>query len=115
MLLSKVKSSKSLHLWTEYSAWLVFCEIVLILTNGLASLTLIRDYRFSVIDVILTYGLIVFWGILEAAGVAALLVIVELLLEKILRIHLDLVFRVFLVAILVGTWAILLLTLLHVI
>ena len=115
MLLSKVKSSRPFDLWTEFSAWLIFCEIVLILTNGLASLTLIRDYRFSAVDVMLTYGLIVFWGILEAAGAAALLVMVELLLEIIFRRHLDLVFRVLLVAILVGTWAILFLTLLHVI
>jgi hypothetical protein len=114
MFLSKVKSYRPLHLWTEYSAWLVFCELVLILTNGLASLTLIRNYRFSVIDVMLTYGLLVFWGILEAAGVAALLVIVEISIEKTIKIHPKSVFRLLLVAGLVGTWVILFLTLLHI-
>jgi hypothetical protein len=115
MLLSKINSSRPFNLWKVYSSWLVFGTIVLILTNGLASLTLIREYRFSIVDVMLTYGLLVFWGIIEAAAAAILLILVEVFLEKIFRIHMDLIFRIILVAAFLGTWIILLLTLLRVI
>jgi hypothetical protein len=113
MLLSKVKLSRTIQLWRAYSSWLIFCAIVLILTNGFASLTKVRAYRFSFIDVALTYGLVVFGGILEAALAAAFLALVEVLLEKAVGKRLDLAFRLVLVAGLGATWVILLLTVLR--
>jgi hypothetical protein len=115
MLLSKVNSSRAFVLWKAYSAWLIFYAIMLIMTNGLASLTLIRDYRFSVIDVGLTYGFLIFLGIIEVVVVAMVLVLTEVLIEKIFQRRLDLVFRVILVLGLVGILLFMLLTILRIV
>jgi hypothetical protein len=115
MLLSKVKAYRPILLWKSYSIWLIFCASVLVLTNVFASLTLVRAYRFTAIDVVLTYGFIIFWAILEATVVAALITLVEVLLENAFGKRLDLMFRLMLVILLVTTWVILLLTVLRVI
>jgi hypothetical protein len=107
MLLSKVNTFRPFLLWKTYSAWLGFCICTLILTNGFASLTLIRAYRFSIVDILLTYGLLIFWGILEAVIFAALLVLIEVTLERAVKKRFELVFRVILVVALIATWLIL--------
>lgn len=114
MFLSKIKPNRPLLLWKTYSSWLVFCICILILTNGLASLTLIRAYRFPVIDILLTYGLLIFWGVLESALLAALMVLAEVALEKVLKKRFDLPFRIILVLCLLSTWVILFLTVLRI-
>jgi hypothetical protein len=108
MLLSKVKSFRPFLLWKTYSTWLVFCICILILTNGFASLTLIREYRFSVTDILVTYGFIIFWGILESGILAGFMVLAEVLLEGIFKKRLDIVFRLILFTCLMITWIILL-------
>lgn len=107
MLLSKVKSFRPFILWKTYSVWIGFCVCILILTNGFTSLTLIREYRFSIPDVLLTYGLLIFWGLVEAGILAALLVLVEVLLERVFKRQVDLLFRVILLVGLVVTWGLL--------
>ena len=115
MLLSKIKVSRPLQLFKAYAAWLEFCALVLILTNAFASLDKIKSYGFHPADVILTFGFLVFWGILEAAAAAVLLVLVEILLEKVFHQHLDLLFRLIVAAGLVVCWAVLVLTIFRVI
>jgi hypothetical protein len=115
MLLSKIKVSRPLQLFKAYSAWLILCAVVLILTNAFASLDKINTYRFHPADVILTYGFLVFWGILEAAVIAVLLVLVETVLEIAFRRRLDLVFRLVVTAGLVVCWVVLVLTIFRVI
>jgi hypothetical protein len=115
MLLSKIKISRPLQLFKAYSAWLVLCALVLILTNAFASLDKIKGYGFHPADVVLTFGFLVFGGILEAAAAAVLLVLVEILLEKVSRRRLDLLFRLIVAAGLVVCWVVLLLTIFRVI
>ncbi len=108
MLLSKINVSRPFILWKTYFAWVFFCSLILFLANGIASISLILEYRFFAVDVFLTYGLILFLGLIEAGTFAALLVILEVVLERAFRRHLDLVFRVFLIAVLLAIWLILL-------
>jgi hypothetical protein len=115
MLLSKIRRSRPIQLFKAYAAWLVFCVVVLILTNAFSSLDKIKSYGFHPADVILTYGSLVFFGILEAAGVALLLVVAETLLELAARRRLDLLFRLIVAAGLVASWTILVLTIFRVI
>jgi hypothetical protein len=115
MLLSKIKLSRPLQLFKAYSAWLILCAVVLILTNAFASLDKISTYRFHPVDVVLTYGFLVFWGILEAAVIAVLLALVESVLETAFHRRLDLVFRLVVTAGLVVCWVVLVLTIFRVI
>jgi hypothetical protein len=115
MLLSKINFSRPLRLFKAYSAWLIFCAVVLILTNAFSSLDKIKAYGFQAADVILTFGFLIFWGIVEAAVVAILLVLVEILLEKVFHKHLDLFFRLIVAAGLVVSWSVVLLTIIRVI
>jgi hypothetical protein len=115
MLLSKIKLSRPLQLFKAYSAWLILCAVVLILTNAFASLDKINSYRFHPVDVVLTYGFLVFWGILEAAAIAVLLALVETVLETAFRRRFDLVFRLVVTAGLVVCWVVLVLTIFRVI
>jgi hypothetical protein len=115
MLLSKIGLSRPFQLFKAYAAWLVFCVVVLILTNTFSSLDKIKSYGFHPADVALTYGSLIFFGILEAAGVALLLVLIETLLEKVARRQLDLLFRLIVAAGLVASWTMLVLTIFRVI
>jgi hypothetical protein len=103
-----MKTSRPFRLWKTYFAWIFFCSLILFLTNGLASLSRIVEYRFFIIDVLLTYGLLIFLGFLEAGIFAILMVLLEVFLERTFKRHLDLVFRGFLVAMLLAIWVILL-------
>lgn len=110
MLLRKVAASRPLRLFKTDAAWLIFCAVVFILTNAFASQDKIIANGFRAVDVVLTYGFLVFWEILEALVAAAIFVIAQILLERALRKPLDLVFRLLLLAILVGSWVALLLS-----
>lgn len=89
--------------------------MVLILTNAFSSLDKIKAYGLHAVDVVLTYSFLIFWGILEAVAAAIVLVLVEILLEKIIKKRLDLVFRLLLTAGLVTSWVILFLAIFHVV
>ena len=108
MLLSKIKISRPFILWKTYAAWIFFCFFILYLTNAIASLNLITEYHFFFLDVLFTYGLLIFYGFLETAVLAALLVLVEISLERAFKRRFELMFRATLIALLVATWAILL-------
>ncbi len=108
MLLSKIKISRPFILWKTYFAWVFFGSFILLLANGIGSISLILEYRFFVVDVLLTYGMIFFLGFLQAGIFAALLVLLEVSLERVFKRRFDLVFRAALVALLLAVWLILL-------
>ncbi len=108
MLLSKIKASRPFLLWKTFYAWLFFCNCILILTNFMGSITKTVEYRLFILDVLLTYGLLIFVSFLEMAILAVLMVLVEVLLERAFRKSLILVFRATLVALFVVTWVMLL-------
>jgi hypothetical protein len=115
MLLPKISASRPFQLFKAYASWLVFCAVVLILTNTFASLDKIKAYHFNPTDVALTYGFLIFCGILEAVTAAILLVLVETLLEKVSHRRLDLLFRLVVAAALLVSWIVLLLSIFRVI
>jgi hypothetical protein len=113
MLLSKISNWRSFRLWRDYAAWLVFSATLLGLTNASASLDKIRAYGFKLPDVVLTFGFLIFWGIMEAAAAAALLALAQTWLEKAAGKPLDLLFRILVIALFATSWIILLLTIFH--
>jgi hypothetical protein len=115
MLLSKFNGWRPYRLWKDYAAWLMFCAVLLGLTNTSASLDKIKGYGLHLPDVALTFGFLIFWGCLEAAAAAALLTLAQSLLEKVTGKPLDLLFRGLVIAVFALSWLLLPLTILRVV
>lgn len=113
MLLPKITASRPYRLYKTYAPWLAFNAIILILTNAFGSLDEIRAYNFRVVDTVLTYGFLAFWNIIEAAVITALLVLVQIGLEKGLRKPLDRFFRMGVVVLTLACWVIVFLAIFH--
>jgi hypothetical protein len=115
MFLSKIKSTRFFSLFPVYAVWLIFCAIVLTLTNASASLDKVAANNLRLPDVVLTYGFLLFWAILEALCVAIFLVLVEISLEKAFQKDFDRLFRPFFTIAVVGCLLIVLLAIFHII
>ena len=115
MFLSKIRSSRFFKLFNVYAAWLIFFAIVLTLTNASASLDKVRANNLRLPDVILTYGFLIFWAILEAVGVAILFVMVEISLENAFQKPMDILFRTVLIVGVMGSLITVLLAIFHIV
>lgn len=113
MLLPKVKDSRPFRLFKVYAAWLIFISAVFIATNAFSSLDKVAAYKFNYFDVAMTYGFMMFLGVLEAAAAAVGLILVELLLEKLFDRNLETPFRILLALGLAASWVLLFLSIFH--
>lgn len=65
MFLQKIGSSPFFRQLKTNFIWVAFILLVFILTNAFSSLALIQSYRLGLADMVLTYGFIIFVGLLE--------------------------------------------------
>jgi UDP-N-acetylglucosamine:LPS N-acetylglucosamine transferase len=68
--------------YQKYFGWTAFTTLVFVLTNAFSSLDLIYRYRLAALDMMLTFGFILFMALLEAALIAGLLIIIERTIRK---------------------------------
>ena len=80
----------------EYFTWIAFISVLLVFTNGFASLDKILAYNFNPLSVFLTYGFILFCTFIKSFALAGLLVVIESIAFKFFGINLALFFRVLL-------------------
>ena len=115
MLLSKIAGWRPFQLLKVYSAWMIFSATLLVLVNAFSSLDEIRAYGFHALDIVLTFGFLIFGEFLEALALALGLVVLEVFLESMFQKRLDSVFRLIVVAVFMGCWASVVLALFHII
>ena len=100
-------------LFNNYYVWLAFATILFILTNAFSALDFINANRFEFLDVILTFGLPLFLGMLEMAFVALILVFLHLGIQKYFQIDPSAIFRLLILAWFALSWLNLLLAFFH--
>jgi hypothetical protein len=115
MKIGKKKFSQPpwITLLINYFVWLAFATILFILTNAFSALDFINANRFEFLDVILTFGLPLFLGMLEMGLVALILVCLHLGIQKYFHVDPSAVIRLFILAWFALSWLNLLLAFFH--
>jgi hypothetical protein len=91
-------------LFKDYYAWFAFTAILYILTNVFYSLDLINANRFNLVDVILTFGFLIFLSMLEVASFALVFVAVHFGIQKYFHVDPAAVFRLLILAWFALSW-----------
>lgn len=85
MIPQHFKTSILYNQFKIYFGWTAFTTLVFVLTNAFSSLDLIYRYRLAALDMILTFGFIIFIGLLEATLIAGSLVLLERIIKKVFK------------------------------
>jgi len=96
--LKKINQSPWMTLFKNYYVWFAFTATLFILTHAFSALDLMRAYRFGVLDVIVTFGFLLFISLLEVAGFAFLVVGLHWGIQKVFNFDPSAVFRLLVVA-----------------
>jgi hypothetical protein len=104
MFLRKISQSRFLQLTHTYFVWVAFILFLFLFTNAFSSLDLIASYRFTLLDMMLTYGLFAFLFSLESLAISALIASLQIILEKVLPFKFSTIIRYCLIMILILTW-----------
>jgi len=112
-MIKKNTVSDSFKLIKTYYSWLAFASIIFILTHAISSLDIARAYRFQVLDVILTFGFLLFIGMVEIIIPTLLIVILHLAIQQIFKKNPSPIFRLFILAWFAISWLNLLLLILN--
>jgi len=94
----KINQSTWISLFKNYYVWFAFAAVLFILTQAFSALDVIRAYRFSVVDMILTFGFLLFLGMLEVAVFAFIFVFLHLGIQRVFHVDPSSVFRLLLLA-----------------
>jgi len=82
MSLPKISQSAFFSLFRTYAISLGFILLVFILTNAFSSLDLIAAHRLPPADMLMTFGFIIFSGLVEAALFAILISLLLLFIQR---------------------------------
>ena len=95
--LKKFNRSPWIILFKNYYVWFAFSAVLFILTNAFSTLDFIRN-GFNVVDIILTYGFLLFLSMFEVAMFAIVVVCLHLGIQKLFHVDPSAVLRLLLLA-----------------
>jgi len=95
--IKKSNQSPWIILFKNYYVWFAFSAVLFILTNAFSTLDSNR-IRFNMVDIILTYGFLLFLSMFEVVVFALVFVCLHLGIQRVFRIDPSAVFRMLLLA-----------------
>jgi len=108
--ISKLLQVRLFPLFGKYFNWIAFIFVIFLLTNLVSSLSLIDAYGIPALDVFITYGSMGLLYLLEASAVTLVLVLLQLLLEKLISVDPSPFIKALIIATLMVEWVNLLMT-----
>ena len=110
MLLHKIGASPFFRQFKTHYIWVAFILLIFILTNAFSSLSLIHSYRLGLADMLMTYGFIIFVGLMEGLLFSLALTAIYFLLRPLFKTMADRLMRRVLICGLLIAWSNLFLT-----